>query len=58
MVAVRPMLSQQRFDHMRRLINKIKDRADDLDTRGDADLLDALLLYFVEDFIEEGSIEP
>jgi hypothetical protein len=51
--------SQHTFDHMRRLIHKMKDRAvtrDDLDTSGDAELVDALLLRFVEDLIVEGSI--
>jgi hypothetical protein len=58
-MAVRPKLNQHTFDHMRRLIQKVKDRAvtrDDADTTGDAELLDALLLRFVEDLIVEGSI--
>jgi hypothetical protein len=59
MITVKPKLSQQTFDHMRRLIHEIKNRAstqNDSETYGDADVLDALLLIFVEDFIVEGSI--
>jgi hypothetical protein len=59
MLKIKPKLRQHTFDHMRNLIHKMKDRAvaqHDLNTEGDADLLDALLLRFVEDFIEEGSI--
>jgi hypothetical protein len=58
-MAVRPKFNQHTFDHMRRLIQKVKDRAvtrDDANTTGDAELLDALLLRFVEDLIVEGSI--
>jgi hypothetical protein len=58
-MAVRPTFSRQTFDHMRRLIDKVKGRAliqQDLNTHGDVDLLDALLLRFVEDLIVEGSI--
>ena len=58
-MAVRPKFSQHTFDHMRRLIHKMKDRAaarDDEYTSGNAELLDALLLRFVEDLIVEGSI--
>ena len=42
----KPKFSQQTFDHMRRLIHRVKNRAltqNDSDTYGDADLLDALL---------------
>jgi hypothetical protein len=59
MVAVRPKFSQHRFDHMRSLIHKIRDRAltrNDFDTQLNAELLDALLLVFVEDLILDGSI--
>jgi hypothetical protein len=59
MITVKPKFSQRTFDHMRRLIHKVKNRAstqNDSDTYGDADLLDALLLVFVEDLIMEGSI--
>lgn len=58
-MAVRPRFSQHTFDHMRRLIHKMKDKAalrNDADTSGDAELLDALLLRFVEDLIFDGSI--
>jgi hypothetical protein len=44
---------------MRRLIQTVKDRAEtqhDAATSLDAELLDALLLRFVEDLIAEGSI--
>lgn len=54
-----PKFSQHTFDHMRRLIHKVRDRAltqHDLDTHADAELLDALLLRFVEDLIVQGSI--
>jgi hypothetical protein len=59
-MTVRPKSSQQTFDHMRRLIHEIKNRAvarDDTDTSGDAELLEALLLRFVEDLIVEDSID-
>jgi hypothetical protein len=55
----RPIFSQHTFDHMRRLIYKIKDRAikrNDGDTSAEAELLNAVLLLFVEGLIEEGSI--
>jgi hypothetical protein len=58
-MAIRPKFSRHMFNHMRRLIHKVKHRAvtrDDLDTTGDAELLDALLLRFVEHLIVEGSI--
>ena len=58
-MAVRPKFNQHTFDHMRRLIHKVKDKAmarDDAEMSGDAQLLDALLLRFVEDLIVEGSI--
>ena len=59
MISVKPKFSQQTFDHMRRLIHEVKNRAttqNDSETYADADLLDALLLRFVEDLIMEGSI--
>ncbi len=59
MLTVKPKFSQQTFDHMRRLIHKAQDRVlaqKDSATYGDLDLLDALLLRFVEDLIIEGSI--
>ena len=59
MITTKPKFSQQTFDHMRRLIHELKNRAstqNDSDTLADADLLDALLLRFVEDLIMEGSI--
>ena len=59
MITVEPKFSQQTFDHMRRLNHKVKQKAvnhNDSDAWGDADLLDALLLRFVEDLIMEGSI--
>jgi len=59
MVIVRPSFSQQRFDLMRRLIDKIKQKAqtrNDSETLGNAELLDALLLSSVEDQIIDGSI--
>ena len=53
----KPKFSQQTFDHMRRLIHRVRALTqNDSDTYGDADLLDALLLRFVEDLIMEGSI--
>jgi len=58
-MAVRPKFSQQTFNHMRRLIQTVKDRAatqHDVATSLDAELLDALPLRFVEDLIVEGSI--
>ncbi len=58
-MTVRPKFSQHTFDHMRRLIQTVKDRAEtqhDVATSLDAELLDALLLRFVEDLIVEGSI--
>ena len=58
-MAVRPKFSQHTFDHMRRLIRKMKNRAltrDDAETSGDAELLDALLLRFVEGLIAEDII--
>jgi hypothetical protein len=58
-MAVRAKFSQQTFNHMRRLIQTVKDRAEtqhDVATCLDAELLDALLLRFVEDLIVEGSI--
>jgi len=58
-MAAHPKFNQHTFDHMRRLIQKMKDKAvtrDDEDTSGDAELLDPLLLRFVEDLIVEGSI--
>ena len=60
-MAVRPKFSQHTFDHMRRLIHKMKNKAvtrDDEDGSADAELLDALLLRFVENLIIEGSIIP
>jgi hypothetical protein len=59
MVTAKPKFSQQTFDHMRRLIHKMKNRAstqNDSETYGHAELLDALLLRFVEDLIMEGSL--
>jgi hypothetical protein len=59
MATVKPKFSQQTFDHMRRLIHEVKNRAstqNDSETYADADLLDALLLRFVEYLIMEGSI--
>ena len=59
MITVKTKFSQHTFDHMRRLIHEMKNRAstqNDSDTLADADLLDALLLRFVEDLIMEGSI--
>jgi hypothetical protein len=58
-MAFHPKFSQQTFNHMRRLIQTVKDRAEtqlDVATGLDAELLDALLLRFVEDLIAEGSI--
>jgi hypothetical protein len=58
-MAVRPKFSQHTFDHMRRLIYKMKDQAvtrHDENGSSDVELLDALLLRFVEDLIVEGSI--
>lgn len=58
-MATRPRLRQHTFDHLRHLIHKIKDRAvtrQDAEISNDADLLDALLVLFVEEFILEGSI--
>jgi hypothetical protein len=56
---VRPKFSQHTFDHMRRLIQTVKDRAEtqhDVATSLDAELLDALLLRFVEDLIADDTI--
>jgi len=59
MITAKPKLSQQTFDHMRRLMQEIRQTAE---TQKDAaisakiDLLDALLLRFVEDFISEDLI--
>lgn len=58
-MTVRLKFSQHTFDHMRRLIQTVKDRAEtqhDVATSLDAELLDALLLRFVEGLIAEGSI--
>jgi hypothetical protein len=58
-MTVRPEFSQHTFDHMRRLIQTVIDRAEtqhDVATSLDAELFDALLLRFVEDLIVEGSI--
>ena len=57
-MTVRLKFSQQTFNHMRRLIQTVKDRAEtqhEVATSLDAELLDALLLRFVEDLIVEGS---
>jgi hypothetical protein len=54
-----PKFSQQRFDHMRSLIRKVKDRAlvqHDPKAEAEAELLNALLLMFVEPLIVEDSI--
>ena len=59
MITVKPKFSQHTFDHMRRLIHKVRQKAEtrnDSESRAEADLLDALLLRFVEDLIMEGSI--
>ena len=59
MVTAKPRFSQQRFDHMRRLIDKIKQRAhtrNDSEMLAEAELLDALLVNSVEDQIMDGSI--
>ena len=59
MVAARPKFSQQRFDHMRSLIRRVKDRAlaqNDLKAEAEAELLNALLLLFVEPLILNYSI--
>ncbi|MGB2633096.1 MAG: hypothetical protein WAM58_04095 [Candidatus Acidiferrum sp.] len=53
----RPKFNQHTFDHMRRLIYKIKDRAvkrNDPDTSAEAELLNAVLLLFVDGLIEDG----
>ena len=53
-MTVRPKFNQHSFDHMRRLIQTVKDRAEtqhDAATSLDAELLDALLLRFLEDLI-------
>jgi hypothetical protein len=58
-MAVHPKFSHHTFDHMRRLIHKMKNKAvagHDEDMSGDAELLDALLLRFVEGLIVAGSI--
>ena len=58
-MAVQPKLSQKRFDHMRRLIRSIKQRAairNDVNASCEAELLDALLVLFVEDLIAEEKI--
>ena len=58
-MAARRKSSQHRFDHMRQLIRKIKDRAliqNDLQTCANAELLNALLSLFVEPLIVEDSI--
>ena len=59
MVSVKPKLNQQTFDHMRRLMQEIKQTAEshrDAAIQAKIDLLDALLLRFVEDFISEDLI--
>ena len=59
MINVKPKLSQQTFDHLRRLIEEIKQTAEtqrDAAIQAKIELLDALLLRFVEDFIGDGSI--
>ena len=58
-MAARPKFSQQRFDHMRSLIRKVKDRAlaqHDQNAEAEAELLNALLLMFVEPLILKDSI--
>jgi hypothetical protein len=58
-MAVRPKFSQHTFDHMRSLIRKVKDRAlaqNDLNAEAEAELLNALVLLFVEPLIVEDSI--
>jgi hypothetical protein len=59
MVTAKPKLSQQTFDHMRHLIQEIQQTAEtqkDAAIQAKMELLDALLLRFVEDLIMEGSI--
>jgi len=53
-MSTKPQFSQHTFDCMRRVINQIKQRAvkqNDSETLGDVELVDALLLRFVEDLI-------
>lgn len=59
MITMKPKLSQQTFDHLRHLIEEIKQTAEtqkDAAISAKVELLDALLLRFVEGFIMEGSI--
>ena len=58
-MATSPKLRQHTFDHLQHLIRKIKHSAlirNDAATSGDADLLDALLVQFVEEYVLNGSI--
>ena len=56
---VQPKFSQQRFDHMRHLIHSVKERAavrNDVAASCEAELLDVVLLLFVEDLIGQDKI--
>ena len=59
-MTVKRKFSQQKFDHMRSLIQKVKDRASsqhDLHTVNGCEMLDSLVVLFVEELLMDGRIE-